>query len=211
MASKEKEAKLVLEREYIVPLRKDWIKVPYYRRVKRTVNTLREFVAKHMKIGDRDVDKVKLDKWLNHELNFRNEKAMNKIKVRCKKYDDGIVRVELAEIPAAIKHRAERERKILTEGEKRAEEKRKEQEKLEEQEKKKAEAEGKARSSGELGPEQTPEEIEAEKKAEEEKKKSEEIANEMRDKEQKKESKHGAMYPRDQHQVRTAPQNSDKN
>lgn len=189
------DGKIVLEREYMVPLRKGWIKTPYYKRVKKSVKILRLFIAKHMKVEDRDVDKVRLDKWLNHELNFRNEKALNKIKVKCKKYEDGIVRVELAQIPEAIKHRVEREKRILTEGSKRAEEKKKEQEKLEE-EAKKAEAK-----------EQTPEE----KKAEEEKKKSEEIANELRDKEQRKEAKHEATFPKQKNQVRTANQSSDKN
>lgn len=197
-----KEAKLILEREYIVPLRKGWIKTPYYRRVKKSVKLLREFIAKHMKVLGRDEDKVRLDKWLNHELNFRNEKALAKIKVRCKKYDDGIVRVELAEIPAAIKHRVEREKRILTEGEKRAEEKKKEAEEAA----KKAEEEEKKKEK-----EKTPEEIEKEKKEESEKLKSEEIAEEIRDKEHKKEMKHESTFPKQKNQVRIANQSSDKN
>ena len=194
----EKEAKIVLEREYVVPLRKGWIKTPYYKRVKKSVKILRLFIAKHMKVEERDVDKVKLNPWLNHELNFRNEKALNKVKVKCKKYDDGIVMVELAEIPEAIKYRVAREKRILLEGSKKAAERKEEAKKLEAEEKKKEEAEKK---------EQTPEE----KKVEEEKRKSEEISEEIRDKEMKKERKHEVAFPKEQHQVRTASQNSDKN
>ena len=43
---KEKEAKVVLEREYVVPLRRKVRLVPRYRRAKKAVRVLKEFIAK---------------------------------------------------------------------------------------------------------------------------------------------------------------------
>src|SRR4030042_1263229 len=112
MAKKDAEPKIVLEREYIIPLRREWLKVPEYKRANKAVKAIREFMIRHMKVYDRDLDKIKIDKILNNEVRFRGmRKPPIKIKVKAKKYDDGIVRVELAEIPPAIKYKIEKERK----------------------------------------------------------------------------------------------------
>ena len=63
-----------LEREYIIPLRSEWRKVANYRRTGRAVKAIKKFIAKHMKVPDRDLDKVKLDMYLNNELWFRGRK-----------------------------------------------------------------------------------------------------------------------------------------
>ena len=55
-----KELKIVLEREYNVPLRRKWLLVPKYKRAKKAVNTLRDFIAKHMKATE-----VKLGRYVN--------------------------------------------------------------------------------------------------------------------------------------------------
>jgi ribosomal protein L31E len=39
--------KPVLERTYNVPLRREYLKVPRYRRAKKAVTALKEFVSKH--------------------------------------------------------------------------------------------------------------------------------------------------------------------
>jgi ribosomal protein L31E len=192
----DKEEKIVLEREYIVPLRKGCLHTPYYRRTKRAVKVLREFIARHMKVAERDLGKVRLDKWLNHEINFRNENPPAKIKVKCRKTDEGIVRVELAQIPDAIKFRIAREKREIEGTEKKIEEIKAEKAKAEETEKKE---------------EKPAEKTEEQKKAEEEKKKAEELAEEARDKEQKKESKHEAKTNKMKHAGRTAVQDSSKN
>src|SRR3989344_5497016 len=53
--------KIELEREYNVPLRKGWLKVPKYKRGAKAVKTLKEFLVRHMKVYDRDLRKIKLD------------------------------------------------------------------------------------------------------------------------------------------------------
>ena len=94
-----------LEREYIVPLKKGILNVPQYRRAKKAVRILKEFMVRHMKVRDRDLKKVKIDIYLNNELWFRGiKKPANKIKVKAKKID-GIVYVELADIPEAVKYK----------------------------------------------------------------------------------------------------------
>ena len=47
------------EREYIIPLRREWQKVANYRRTGRAVKEIKKFIAKHMKVPDRDFSKVK--------------------------------------------------------------------------------------------------------------------------------------------------------
>ena len=124
MAKKEAEPRIILEREYVVPLRREWLKKPKYKRAKKAARALKAFIAKHMKVEDRDVKKVKLDKWLNNEIWFRGiRNPPHKIKVKCSKYDNGIVKVELFEIPQVLKFKVEKEKKIKQEAEKKKEEK----------------------------------------------------------------------------------------
>jgi len=105
MAKQKTETKIILEREYIVPLRREWLKVPEYRRGKKAVKALKQFIAKHMKVYDRDLDKIKVDIILNNEIRFRGIRhPPAKILVKAKKFDDGIVRVELVNIPEHIKY-----------------------------------------------------------------------------------------------------------
>ena len=168
---KEAEPKVVLEREYIVPLRKGWLKVPKYKRASKAVKTLKQFIAKHMKVYDRDTRKIKIEQILNNEIRFRGmKKPLAKIKVRAVKYDNDIVRVELVNIPEKIKFARLREAKQAA--------------KLAEKAKAKPE---KAK------PEEEKKEDEIEGKKEEEAKEKEMAAKEenlARAKEQAKESKH---------------------
>jgi len=141
MAKKETEPKVTLEREYIIPLRRQWLKVPEYKRANKAVKAIKQFLVKHMKVYDRDLRKIKIDILLNNELRFRGmRKPPAKIKVKAKKYDDGIVKVELAEIPKVIKYKLDKEKKKekeidkkKTEEEKRKEETRKAAEKAKEE------------------------------------------------------------------------------
>lgn len=119
MAKKEIKPKIILEREYIVPLRKGWLKVPKYKRANKAVKTLKEFIARHMKVYDRDLRKVKVDELVNNEIRFRGMyKPLARIKIKAKKYDDGIVRVELVNLPVHVKFAKLREGKKLLELEK---------------------------------------------------------------------------------------------
>lgn len=57
-----------LEREYTIPLRKEWTKVPSYKRTSKAVKAIKEFIAKHMKVVNRDINNVKIDSYLNNEV-----------------------------------------------------------------------------------------------------------------------------------------------
>jgi len=119
MAKKEIEPKIILEREYIVPLRKGWLKVPKYKRANKAVKTLKEFIAKHMKVYDRDLRKIKIDELVNNQIRFRGMyKPLAKIKIKAKKYDNGIVRVELVNVPIHVRFAKLREARKLAESEK---------------------------------------------------------------------------------------------
>jgi large subunit ribosomal protein L31e len=49
-----------MERTYIIPLRKEWLKVPKHRRAKKAINAARQFLQKHM-----STENVKLGRHLN--------------------------------------------------------------------------------------------------------------------------------------------------
>ena len=51
---------MATERNYIIPLRREWLKTPRYKRSKKAVAAIRQFLSKHMKS-----DKVKLGRNLN--------------------------------------------------------------------------------------------------------------------------------------------------
>src|SRR3989338_3199154 len=107
-----KEKKDTLEREYIIPLRNEWRKVANYRRTGRAIKEIKKFIARHMKVPDRDLDKVKLDIYLNNEIWFRGKrKPPAKIKVRARK-EGNIVKVELADIPEYVKFRMQKHEKL---------------------------------------------------------------------------------------------------
>jgi large subunit ribosomal protein L31e len=88
-----------LERTYNVPLRKGTQKVPNWRRTKKTVKVLREFLSKHMKS-----DNVKISKELNQELWKHGIKnPPHHVKVNVKKGEDGITHAQLFGVKEAPK------------------------------------------------------------------------------------------------------------
>ena len=88
-----------IEREYIIPLRREWRKTANYRRAGRAIREIKRFIARHMKVPDHDVEKVKLDQYLNNEVWFRGKsKPPAKIKVKARKEGE-LVYVSLAELP----------------------------------------------------------------------------------------------------------------
>lgn len=108
---KEKEEKkVVLERAYVVPLRKEWLKAPRWRRAKKAVKALQEFAVKHMK-----ADSVKLGKYVNLEIwKHGIQNPPHKVKVNCSKDDKGTVTVELVGAPVEKKEEKKKEGKSLT-------------------------------------------------------------------------------------------------
>jgi len=104
MAEKEKKAEKVLERIYVIPLRRGWLKAPQHRRAKKAVRLVKEFLAKHMKVENRNLSRVKLDLWLNRALWSRGIKSPpHKITVKAIKDSNGDVYVEFVGLPKNFK------------------------------------------------------------------------------------------------------------
>jgi large subunit ribosomal protein L31e len=149
---KPQEPKIELEREYIVPLRKGWLKVPKYKRANKAVKTLKEFIAKHMKVYERDLRDIKVDNLVNNEIRFKGmRKPLSKIKVKAIKYDSGIVRVELVDIPEHVKFDKLREAKKKAELDKKQKEKPKVEKTEEAKEEESEESKEKEKASKEAG------------------------------------------------------------
>jgi len=94
---------MATERIYTIPLRKEWLKSPKYRRAKKAGTALREFLVKHMKSQD-----VKIGRYLNLHLwehGIKNPPSMVKVKVT--KEDNGKVYAELVDAPAEKKENVE--------------------------------------------------------------------------------------------------------
>ncbi len=95
MAKKEPEPKTVLERVYTIPLRRETLKVPSFRKANKAAKSVREFIMKHMKS-----DNVKLGKHLNLDIWRHGAKnPPNKVKVNAVKDDKGRVVAELVGAP----------------------------------------------------------------------------------------------------------------
>lgn len=79
---------------YTIPLR-DVKKAPRWKRSKRAMNDVRDYLAKHMKA---EPDQIKLDQSINEKIWERGaEKPPSKVRVRAMKFEDGVVEAELAE------------------------------------------------------------------------------------------------------------------
>ena len=107
MADK-KEQKVILEREYNVPLRKGWLKAPRYKRSKKAVTVLKQFLEKHMKSDD-----VKLGMHVNqHIWKHGIKNPPHHVKVKVLKFDDGSVKAELEgkEFKGAVKIKPKEEK-----------------------------------------------------------------------------------------------------
>ncbi len=82
------------ERIYTIPLRKDFLKAPKYKRTARAVKSLRDFLKRHMKSQD-----IKIGKYLNKEIWKHGKKnPPGKVQVKVIK-DDNVVKAELINAP----------------------------------------------------------------------------------------------------------------
>lgn len=141
MAKETKEKTEKIEREYTINLRKSVEKVALYRRTPKAIKTIKEFLVRHMKIYDRDLNKVKLDRYLNEYLWARGIKnPQTRIKIKVVKEGD-IVRAELAELPEKLKFKKAKEERREQKGAEAGKKKKeaKEPEKTEEEKKEIAE------------------------------------------------------------------------
>lgn len=143
---KTKETKIVLERTYTVPLRKELLKAPKYKRAKKAIKAVKEFLAKHMKVPERELNKIKLDIWLNRAIWMRGIKnPPYKITVKATKDAEGNVKAEFVSLPPKYKVQQEilLKKKAKEEAKKAEEEKRKKEEEAKKAEEKKIEEEAK--------------------------------------------------------------------
>lgn len=98
---------MATERTYIINLRREWLKVPRYKRSKKAAKGLREFLAKNMK--QPDLKQVKIGSKLNEAIWARGMKNPPcKIKVTVIKEDDGLVKAELFGYKYIVKKKIEK-------------------------------------------------------------------------------------------------------
>ncbi|MBW2997915.1 60S ribosomal protein L31 [Candidatus Woesearchaeota archaeon] len=85
-----------LKRNYVVPLRKGFLKTPVYKRSKKAVKVLKEFIAKHMKSED-----VAVQKELNeHIWKHGIKNPPSRVSVTAVKDKEGKVSVNLESVKA---------------------------------------------------------------------------------------------------------------
>lgn len=184
MAKKEESKTKTIEREYVIPLRAQTRKVPSYKKANKAIKTIKEFLAKHMKVEDRDLKKIKLDLQVNEMVWERGiKKPLHKIKVKAVK-KDGIVLVSAVETPDKIKFRHTRIEKRESKAKEVLESKKTMMQKAKESMK------GTQKDSPNQPGEDKDNDGVDDKVEEKEKQKSEEKANKALEKQQAKEMKH---------------------
>lgn len=104
-------AEKTLERVYNIPLRKEYLKVPYWKRTKKAVVATRQFLQKHLKAKE-----VKLGTKLNEVLWEKGIKnPPHHIKVTVVKDEKGIVKAELFGYVPKVKEKSIKPAKAITE------------------------------------------------------------------------------------------------
>ena len=134
MAKKEEASKIILERVYVIPLRRETLKVPNFKKANKAMRTVKEFISRHMKTKD-----VFVGKYLNLKIWSHGAKnPPGKIKVNAAKDDKGKVVVELFGAPKE-KPKAEEKKSVKKEGKAAETPEQKIEEKLEDAKEEKAE------------------------------------------------------------------------
>ena len=91
MAKKEETSKIVLERNYVIPLRRETLKVPNFKKANKAVRAIKQFISKHMKS-----ETVAVGKYLNlYVWKHGAKNPPHKVQVTASKDDKGKVFVEL--------------------------------------------------------------------------------------------------------------------
>ena len=97
-----------IERVYNIPVRKEFLRAPKYKRAKRAVSAVRMFLQHHMKSDD-----VRLGAHINHNIWERGIKnPPHHVKVTAIKGDDNIVRAELFGVPVQEPKKEEKKSKV---------------------------------------------------------------------------------------------------
>ena len=122
-----------LEREYTIPLRKKYQHVARYKKTPKAIKSIKEFLVRHMNVRDRDLKKIKLDRYLNETLWMNGIKnPPHKIKVKAVKRGD-IVNVSIVELPGRLEFKQKREEKQEKEAKQAAEKKKSKMEEMKKQ------------------------------------------------------------------------------
>jgi len=98
----------MVERIYNIPLRREWLKAPKWRRSKKAIAAIEIYLLKHTKVPT-----VKLSRWVNEavwEKGGKNPPSKITLKVNIDK-DKKIARAELAELPTKAKRKLELKKK----------------------------------------------------------------------------------------------------
>ena len=107
------------EKIFIISLRKEVLKTPIYKRAKKAISTVKNYIKKHLK-----VEEVKLGENLNKKIWEKgSKKPPGKIKVKAIK-EENLAKVELPEFPFPERKKKEEKtkEKILPQTEKQKEE-----------------------------------------------------------------------------------------
>ncbi len=100
-----------LERTYVIPLRREWLKAPKYKRAKKAIRAIKEFVQKHVKAEE---ENLRIGQALNKTIWHHGIKnPPGKVKVNVVKDEKGIAYVELFGVELKVKE--EKKEKKLTE------------------------------------------------------------------------------------------------
>ena len=95
MVKKEESSKIVLERNYVIPLRRETLKVPNFKKANKAVRAIKQFISKHMKS-----ETVAVGKYLNlYVWKHGAKNPPHKVQVTASKDDKGKVFVELFGAP----------------------------------------------------------------------------------------------------------------
>ena len=85
-------------RTYTVPLRREYLKTPKWRRAEKAVSTLRSFVERHSKL-----EEIKIGRWVNESIWKRGAKnPPSRVRVDVKRVANSVI-VELSELPRKAK------------------------------------------------------------------------------------------------------------
>lgn len=116
---KEETSKTILERVYTIPLRRETLKVPPFKKANKAAKAVRQFISKHMKS-----DNVAIGKYLNLKIWGHGAKnPPHKVKVNAVKNDKGKIFVEIVGAPKEEpkieekKKEVKKEEKIIKEAE----------------------------------------------------------------------------------------------
>ena len=183
---------MIIERTYNIPLRKEWLKTPKYKRAKKAIIAIKEFLSKHM--HQEDQSKIKLGEHINLEV-WENgiKNPPHHIKINVKKIEDGTVYAELfgyeLKIPGEEEKKKEAKKKEAKTEKKEAEKKEEKQAEAEEKtEKKKTESNKEEKETGEKRSEVSDAE-KTEKKEEAKEKKESEVEKKPENTEEKTDKK----------------------